>query len=480
MQKLLLTCLLALALAPAGYAQKSNNGYKIQVKLKGVKDSMAYLAHYYGKPLPTIYKADSARFDKSGTVTFKSNQELLGGIYMILLSDKKTYFEFLLNNGDDISMSGEVDSLPNGVKFKNSPENDRFVGYVKFLNDYGVRQEALMEELKKAKTTADTDAVRKKGTTLSKELTDFRRDYAKKNPTMLLAKIFNALELPQVPEGKHLLPNGENDSNFAYTYYKDHYWDGFDFTDDRLMNTPIYDNRLDEYINKLTIPYEDSVIKEGNMLLAKTKGHKELFKYTLWWLTRNAETSKIMGMDAVFVYFVENYYMKGDAYWLSAEDLQKYIDRAHKIAPNVIGNVAPDINLPDINKVNHKLSDVKAKYTLLIFWSPDCGHCQTEIPKLDSVYEAVLKKKGLKVYGVRTEGDEKKWQETIQKDHIEDWVNVYDPEHKSRFREDYDVYSTPTIYLLDETKIIRGKRIDHSNIATLIEMLERKEKEKSK
>jgi hypothetical protein len=81
---------------------------------------------------------------------------------------------------------------------------------------------------------------------------------------------------------------------------------------------------------------------------------------------------------------------------------------------------------------------------------------------------------------VRTEGDEKKWQDLIQKDHIEDWVNVYDPEHKSKFREDYDVYSTPTIYLLDETKIIRGKRIDHSNIATLIEMLERKEKEKSK
>src|SRR3954463_1720408 len=121
MQKLLLTCLLALALIPTGYAQKkqSNDGYYVQVKLKGVKDSLAYLAHYYGKPLPTIYKADSARFDKNGVATFQSKEETLGGIYMILLSDKKTYFEFLLNNGDNISISGNVDSLPNGVKFKN-------------------------------------------------------------------------------------------------------------------------------------------------------------------------------------------------------------------------------------------------------------------------------------------------------------------------------------------------------------------------
>jgi hypothetical protein len=48
----------------------------------------------------------------------------------------------------------------------------------------------------------------------------------------------------------------------------------------------------------------------------------------------------------------------------------------------------------------------------------------------------------------------------------------------SDWRSKFDVYSTPTIYLLDEKKIIRGKRLDHSNIASLVEMLERKEKNK--
>ena len=61
---------------------------------------------------------------------------------------------------------------------------------------------------------------------------------------------------------------------------------------------------------------------------------------------------------------------------------------------------------------------------------------------------------------------------------LDDWLHVYDPERKTRFRSDYDIYSTPVLYLLDERKIIRGKRMDHTNILDVIEMLERKEKDK--
>ena len=57
------------------------------------------------------------------------------GIYILLLSDKKTYLEFLLNNGDDFEMTITTSKLPLGVAFKNSTENDGFIGYLKFLND---------------------------------------------------------------------------------------------------------------------------------------------------------------------------------------------------------------------------------------------------------------------------------------------------------------------------------------------------------
>jgi hypothetical protein len=200
------------------------------------------------------------------------------------------------------------------------------------------------------------------------------------------------------------------------------------------------------------------VIKEGEALLKKTKNSEELFKYTLWWLTNNAGSSKVMGMDAVYVYFVENYHMKGLATWLSDEDLKKHIDNARKIAPNVIGNLAPDLNMRDTANRDLPLSSVD------------------EMPKLDSVYRAVLKNKGVKIYAVTTLNDEKMWKDFIKEKKLQDWIHVWDPEVRTNFRDKYNVYMTPILYLLDEKKIIKGKRIDYTNIAGLLEFLEKKEK----
>lgn len=478
MRSLVIALLLLAGLAQTAVAR---NGYKIQLKMLNTKDSMVYLVHYYGKPLPNIYKSDSARIDKKGVAVFNSNDStFVGGIYIMLLSDRKTYFEFLLNKGDDMSMTADANKLPEGVVFKNSPENERFQDYIKFLSGYGERQMAIKKEFESAKTAADTAAVRKKGAASSKELTRYRRDYAQKNPGTLLAAIFNALEMPEVPEGDHFLEDGvTKDSTFAYKYYKAHFWDKFDLQDDRLIHTPIYDAKLEEYFNKLVLPWPDSMEKETDMLLKKTRGAKNLFKYTLWWQTRNVENSKVMGMDEVFVYLVENYYMKGDAYWLTPDELSKYSDRAMKIAPNVIGNLAPEIKLPGLaSKKMESLHELKAKYTLLVFYSPTCGHCQHEIPEIDSVYQAVLKQKGVKIYTVATESDEKTITDFIIKHKISEWTNTWDNDRIGDWKGKYDVYSTPTVYLLDEKKIIRGKRLDHTNVANLVDMLDKKEKSK--
>jgi peroxiredoxin len=473
MKRIILPFLFLLVSTTLSFAK---DGYKVQVKLADTKDTMIFLAHYYAKPLPTIYKSDSARV-KNGVFTLESKEKLNGGIYIILLSDHKTYFEFLLDNGDDMTITVETKKLPDGLVFKNSKNNDDFLAYSAFIKQYAAAQQEMQDKVKKAKTAADSEALRKELNGSMKTLTGYRRDYVKAHPGALLSTIFNALEMPTVPEGKHYLPDGSIDSMFAYHYYKMHYWDHFNFQDDRIINTPIFDAKLDEYVNKELYPAPDSIEYEAKTMLTKMRGTKDLFKYTLSWYANFAQESKIMGMDEVFVWLVENYYMKGDATWLDNETLNKFIDRAMHIAPNVIGNVAPDIKLPDINKTEHALSDVKGKYTLVVFWSPDCGHCQEEIPKIDSMYRSTLKAKGMKVYAVRTEGDEKKWQDFITKHNLQDWTNVYDPEKKSDYVGKYDVYSTPTIYLLDEKKIIIGKKLDHTTIPDVIKMEERKRKE---
>ncbi len=467
--------LLATLLLVASAAAFAGDGYRIKLKFNDYKDSLVYLAHYFAKPLPTIYKLDSAKVDKNGLAILQSKEKTLGGIYIILLENKNGYFEFLLNNGDDMSINATIKTAPAITKFTGSPENDRFNKYMAYLTDFGIRNQKLEEELKTAKTKQDTNIVYDKGKALGIELKKYRADYVKQYPGTLLANIFRALVEPEVPKGVHTLPDGTVDSNYGYNYFKNHYWDEFDFNDDRLIHTPIYDGKLDEYFNKLVLPLPDSVEKEANELLKKTRGRKELFKYTLHWVTQWAQNSKVMGMDEVFVYMVENYHMKGDAYWMDDETLKKYIDRAQKVAPNVIGNLAPEINMVTMDGKPAKLSSVNAKYTLLVFWAPDCGHCQTEIPKIDSVYKAELKAKGVKIFAAKVGDEEQQWKDFIKKHNLTEWIHVHNPDHTSTYKADYDVYGTPSVYLLDERKIIRGKKLDHSNISTVIEMIEKRE-----
>ena len=52
-----------------------------------------------------------------------------------------------------------------------------------------------------------------------------------------------------------------------------------------------------------------------------------------------------MGMDAVFVHMVENYYMTGEAYWV--EDQLKKIEEKRKNCPNLIGR------LPFLNQLGY-------------------------------------------------------------------------------------------------------------------------------
>lgn len=470
--------LLAAMLLLGAVCAQARDGYRISLSMPDVRDSVVYLVHYYGQSRPHIYISDSARFDRKGNAVFDSrDKDFVGGIYIVLVKDSaQTNFELLINKGDDLRVTAYRSKLPDGIVVKGSVENERFLKYLDYMKTFGEGQKALEDELKVASSAADTAAVRKRAVAASKERVRYMHNYAEQYKGTLLAKVFDAMEVPEVPEGPHMLEDGKTkDSTFAYRYYKGHYWDKFDFKDDRLVYTPVYDGKIEEYISKLTVQCTDSMEKECDMLLGKAKGTKDMFHYTLFWLTRYVETSKIMGMDEVFVYLVENYYMKGDAFWLTDEQLAKYIKRGQDIAPNVIGNVAPFVKTTDIYTGKAvTMQDTKAKYTMLVFYSPTCGHCDHEIPLLDSVYEATLKMKGVRVYTVATEGTEQQVKDFLKKKKLETkWTNTWDPDYKSDARQRYDVYSTPTIYLMDEKKIIKGKRLDHNNVAGLIDMLEK-------
>ncbi|HMN32286.1 MAG: TlpA family protein disulfide reductase [Chitinophagaceae bacterium] len=73
-----------------------------------------------------------------------------------------------------------------------------------------------------------------------------------------------------------------------------------------------------------------------------------------------------------------------------------------------VGDIAPEIKLPDSLGKWKPLSEVKAKIILLDFWAAWCYPCVQSMPDLISIYEN-YHKKGLEVYAVSLDKDYYNW-----------------------------------------------------------------------
>ena len=460
----------------------AKDGYKININFTDVEaDAKVFLCHYYGKG-GTVFKDDSVTL-KNGSGLIQSSKKIEGGIYLLLFADQSANMELILQNGDNFSLTTTKKDFVSNLKLKGKSENNLFYGYQRFLIDYGKGFNKLKDAYAKAGNKQDSVAIGEQMSKKGKELINYRKGVIKTQPKAFLASLFRALAEPEVPEYKDwpLNDEGKKDSTFPSRYYQQHYWDGYDFQDDRLIFTPMYEPKLKNYMDRWVVPIPDTVMVACDALLKKAEGADETFKYTLWYLTRWAETSKIMGMEEVFVYLVEEYYIGGKATWLKPEQLQKYIKRAEDIAPNMIGKPAMDIRVRNMANQVTPLSSVSAKYTLLVFFEADCGHCKKELPKLDSLYKSELYKYGLKIFAVESSNEVDKWKKLVKDLNLKfGWMHVYDPDRSTNFRKFYDVYVTPTIYLLDENKTIIGRRVNHSNVLDVIKNHEKRQAEKKK
>jgi thiol-disulfide isomerase/thioredoxin len=212
-----------------------------------------------------------------------------------------------------------------------------------------------------------------------------------------------------------------------------------------------------------------------------------------------------MGFDKVFVHLSDNYFKTGQANGIYEDQdvVNKIIKSADKLKPLLIGATAQDLfmiraedfpkmkamgfeeaknsaemtdvyykNESQITKMYVKLSDIKAKYTILVFWDVDCGHCQKEIPVLLEQYNELLKEnKDVKIFSVYMQHEGEKYLKYIAEQKLS-WINVYDGAHFNNAIEKYDVYSTPVIYILDQNKKIKAKRIEASQLKNLIQLIE--------
>lgn len=463
-----------------GFAQAPINDFEYTFKVNGLPDSIdsaVYVANYFGGKQ---YYYDTLTIDKNGEFKM-SGDSINGGIYSIIMWDRKSYFEFVVNE-PKIEMETEFNDYINKMQVKASEENTNFYEYLRFVNQKSELANSLKKELQSAQGK-EKEKAQETLMGIDKDVIAYKKQFMADHPDLFISKVFRASAEPDVPEYKEIKDEKERNKR-RYVEFKAQYLEGVDLTDDRLLRTPVLHNKLNYYVTKLTPQAPDSIIATADMLVGMAGDNKEVRKYIIHTITSKYEDSKIMGMDAVLIHMGEQYYCPDKAWWLSEEKLEKFCERISAMSPLMIGKPAPNLILLDTAGEWKSLYGMQANYTVLYFWDSGCGHCKKVTPKLKEFYDE-YKAKGVEVYAVGTEFENDDWKKYIHKNGL-NWTNVSDtPEANENayeliqggkttleslnFRDTYDIFSTPKVFLLDKNKKIIATKLSPEQIGDFID-----------
>lgn len=439
---------------------------EIKIKFKTFRNQDIYLGFHYGE---NKYIRDTAHIDNKGIVVFNDKkQEIKGGIYLIVTPDMN-YFEFIVAE-KRIYLETDTGDFIKKMKVIESEENKIFFEYLKYIDQKQQEKQILLKEKAiLAGNKERADEYEKKLKQIDEDVKMHMENLISTNPDKFFPKVLKMMNDP-VPRNKLTYETDSAYSAFLYNFYQQHYFDNVDFSDDRILRTPIYEGKIDRFIEKFTIHHPDSIKLAASRVIDLSRANHDVFRFTLIKLFNKYAQSEYMGMDAVFVYLAERYYLSGLADWADSAQINKIYDRVVKMSSNLIGMKAPELIMRDTNDQYHSLHAQKGVYTILIFWDPTCGHCQKAMPVLQSIWERVPHD-SFSIFSVNIGNDGKEWRQFIVDNHLT-FLCVWDPLNHNNFRVLYDIFSSPVIYLLDKNKKIVAKRIGVDKIEEIVNVLE--------
>lgn len=442
--------------ALTGHAQKS--GYKLDLKIEGLRDSTVLLGFYYGE---STFAKDTARVNAKGEFTFDGSEALPQGVYFLAIGKEKA-FELLIGSNQHFKMETSKDDYVGKMKVTGDLDNQLFFDnmrfnlerhkeaepYIKIIQDSTIK-----EENKKAAREAYAkvnDAVMK-----------YQADVITKHPNTLTAKIFKANQPITIPDAPKKA-DGSIDSTFQLRWYREHFFDNFDLADDALirMPRPVYSEKVNEYLDRLYAPNPDTANMAIDKMVARAKGNKETYKYLVYSLLLKYQNPDIMGLDGVFVHLYDTYFANGEMnYWANEKMRKNLKDHADRLRRSLVGNVAPNLIMQDLSLKPRSMYDIKNKYTILFIFDPDCGHCRKETPKLVQFYNEQKKKFNFEVYAVSIDTSLAKMRDFINEMKTT-WITVNGPRtYVGPYSDLYDAQTTPSLYIIDEKRKIIAKKL---------------------
>jgi len=272
-------------------------------------------------------------------------------------------------------------------------------------------------------------------------------------------KVADAYYTPVNPDWKQ--PDDWRDSIIA-----SHYFDYFNPADSFYLQTNILPEKMDIYIQLKTNKHDayGQPVQDEHLFSAaaidfvkKTVANNETYRFCLNYFLKKFN-EKHHEKESAFITLYD-YFLKtpeGDCGSSENNEFTWARKRADILRNVQIGSAAPDFQLM-AGKLN--LYSLSSENTLVIFYASWCPHCTEEIPKIKQVTDSLLGK-GLTIIAVSLDTSIAAWKEFVSKNQLLNWLHYSEWKGwQSDVAKLYNVYATPTMFLLDEDKKIIAKPI---------------------
>ena len=290
-----------------------------------------------------------------------------------------------------------------------------------------------MGQLGKQRASLDAESDEYKALTtqineINEGVVAYQKNIINNHAEKLVSKIVKMSTEVLIPEAP-VDANGDIiDSNFRFTYYRKHFWDNVDLTNDALVNNPIFHNKLEYFFGQnMMIQHWDTVTKFAFEFCDGLNPTSKMFEYSVGWITSSFGKSKIMGMDKVYLEMLNRYYctnnLEGEspAFWVGEDKFENLCDNLKNKLRLTIGSKPFNLYLKDTSdQVWVDFYSLNSDYTILYFWDPECGHCKKTTPKLETLYKEKFKARNIEIFSVgKAIGDDfGKWKKFIRENKL--------------------------------------------------------------
>lgn len=432
----------------------------IILKVKGATAGRSDLIGFYAEE---NVRVDTTSRSADGTIRFNKPDGYPQGIYYISYANEK-YLQIIIGEDQEFTLETSIEDPDGQMKIKGSDENEAFFTNMRFEKAGAPKFDAIAAKLK---TVKEGSPEHTKYKAEQKVYTDERlahlEELYKKYPNTLFSKFKRAGANP-------ILRTDVPKENLVYHYRQD-FWNDVDFSDRRLLRTPVIHNKLKRYFKELTPQNQDSIFASATRLCDRVLVYPEYYMFFTNWIVRQFEPTKTSLMDPEFVHvkMIKKYFNKDRAFWADSLQLFALHQRAGEMAQSLLGDIGPDITSKDLNGKTHRLMESKADYLIVYMFAPSCEHCQEQTPKLVEWYHE-WKNKGADVYAIALDSNQDDPNELanyIKKTKMP-FPCVWDPTNRSIYAK-YYVDITPEIYVLNPERKIIGKNLKVFQIETIID-----------